>query len=305
MPTSNKHDPETEKWDHGFVEVNNIRMHYVSAGSGPLVLLLHGFPEFWYSWRHQIPVLSQKFRVIAPDLRGYNKTDNPPRVEDYSASNLIGDVVGLIRKLGVDGEKVILVGHDWGGAIAWMVAMFQPQVIERLIILNVGHPGVRNRKGFLDFDQMQRSWYMFFFLMPDVPEEVLSRNDFEFLRKMAFDTATRKEAFGEDDIEKYVSMWKEPGALAGAINYYRAVTNSEYWRQLGKPRDFPAIKAPTLQIWGEDDPFLGTQLTEGTEEFIDAPYRLEFIPNCSHWVQQEAPDEVNALILDFLNDPSP
>ena len=305
MPTADKHDPGSEKWDHGFVEVNNIRMHYVSAGSGPLVLLLHGFPEFWYSWRHQIPVLSQKFRVIAPDLRGYNQTDKPPRVENYSAGNLIGDVVGLIRKLGVDGERAILVGHDWGGAIAWMVAMFQPQVIERLIILNVGHPGVRNRKGFLDFDQMQRSWYMFFFLMSDVPEEVLSRNDFEFLRKMAFHTATRREAFTEDDIEKYVSMWKLPGVLAGAINFYRAITNSEYWRQLGKSRDFPAIKAPTLQIWGEDDPFLGTQLTEGTEEFIDAPYRLEFIPNCSHWVQQEAPDEVNALILDFLNESSP
>jgi pimeloyl-ACP methyl ester carboxylesterase len=251
MPTVNRHNPETEKWDHGFVEVNNIRMHYVSAGSGPLVMLLHGFPEFWYSWRHQIPVLSEKFRVIAPDLRGYNKTDKPPRVEDYFAGNLIGDVVGLIHKLGVDGEKAILVGHDWGGAIAWMVAMFQPQVIERLVILNVGHPGVRNRKGFLDFDQMQRSWYMFFFLIPDIPEEVLSRNDFEFLRKMAFDTATRKEAFSEDDIEKYVSMWKEPGVLAGAINYYRAITNSEYWRQLGKPRDFPAVKEPTLQIWGE------------------------------------------------------
>ena len=305
MPTSDKHNPETEKWDHGFVEVNNIRMHYVTAGSGPLVLLLHGFPEFWYSWRHQIPVLSQKFRVIAPDLRGYNKTDKPPRVEDYSAGNLISDVVGIIHKLGVDGEKAILVGHDWGGAIAWMVAMFQPQVIERLIILNVGHPSVRNRKGFLDFDQMQRSWYMFFFLIPHVPEEVLSRNDFEFLRKMAFDTATRREAFTEDVIENYVSMWKEPGVLAGAVNYYRAITNSEYWRQLGKPRDFPAIKAPTLQIWGEDDPFLGRQLTEGTEEFIDAPYRREFIPNCGHWVQQEAPDEVNALILDFLNDLSP
>jgi pimeloyl-ACP methyl ester carboxylesterase len=305
MSDADKHNPETEKWDHGFVEVNNIRMHYVSAGSGPLVLLLHGFPEFWYSWRHQIPVLSEGFRVIAPDLRGYNKTDKPPRVEDYFASNLIGDVVGLVQKLGVDGEKAILAGHDWGGAIAWMVAMFQPRVIERLIILNVGHPGVRNRRGFLDFDQMQRSWYMFFFLIPDVPEEVLSRNDFEFLRKMVFDTATRKEAFSEDDIEKYVSMWKEPGVLTGAINYYRAITNSEYWRQLGKPRDFPAIKAPTLQIWGEDDPFLGRQLTERTEEFIEAPYHLEFIPNCSHWVQQEVPDKVNALILDFLNDRSP
>jgi pimeloyl-ACP methyl ester carboxylesterase len=302
MATTNKHNSDTEKWDHRFVEVNNIRMHYVYAGSGPLVLLLHGFPEFWYSWRHQIPTLSEKFRVIAPDLRGYNKTDKPPRVEDYSASNLIGDVVGLINKLGADGEQAILVGHDWGGAIAWMVAMFQPQVLERLIILNVGHPGTRNLKGFLDFDQMQRSWYMFFFLIPDVPEEVLARNDFEFLRKMAFDTATRQEAFTEDDIEKYVSMWKQPGVLTGAINYYRAITNSEYWRQLGKPRDFPPIKAPTLQIWGEDDPFLGNQLTEGTEQFIDAPYRLEFIPNCSHWVQQEAPGEVNALILDFLKD---
>ncbi|MGH7790906.1 MAG: alpha/beta fold hydrolase, partial [Thermodesulfobacteriota bacterium] len=147
----------------------------------------------------------------------------------------------------------------------------------------------------------QRSWYMFFFLIPELPEEVLSRNDFEFLKKMVFDTATRKEAFTEDEIEKYVSSWKEPGALTGAINYYRAITNPAYWKELGKPKKYPPIKAPTLLIWGEDDPFLGKQLTENTDEFIDAPFRLEFIKNCSHWVQQEAPDEVNRLILDFLN----
>jgi pimeloyl-ACP methyl ester carboxylesterase len=118
---------------------------------------------------------------------------------------------------------------------------------------------------------------------------------------MVFDTATRKESFTEDDIEKYVSSWKEPGALTGAINYYRAITNAAYWKEMGKPRKFPPIKSPTLLIWGEDDPFLGKQLTEDTEEFVDAPFRLEFIQNCSHWVQQEAPDEVNRLILDFLN----
>jgi pimeloyl-ACP methyl ester carboxylesterase len=287
-------------WEHNFAEVNGIRMHYVTAGSGPLVLLLHGFPEFWYSWRHQISVLSKRFRVVAPDMRGYNKTDKPPKVEDYCAQHIIGDVAGLIHKLAPDMDKAILVGLDWGGAIAWLVAMFEPQLIEKLIILNVGHPGTRNRKGFLDFDQMQRSWYMFFFLIPEVPEEVLSRNDFEILKRMVFDTAARKEAFTEDDIEKYVASWKEPGALTGAINYYRAI-NPGYWKELGKPKKYPPIKAPTLLIWGEDDPFLGKQLTENTDEFIDGPFRLEFIKNCSHWVQQEAPDEVNRLILDFLN----
>lgn len=301
MPNADRQNSTEEKWNYNFIEVNDIRIHCVSAGSGPLVLLLHGFPEFWYSWRHQISALSEKFHVVAPDLRGYNKTDKPSKPEDYSAGKLVGDVVGLIQKLSTDG-KAILVGHDWGGAIAWMTAMLQPQLIERLIILNVGHPGTRNREGFLDFDQMQKSWYMFFFLIPDVPEEVLSRNDFEFMRKMVFDTATRKQAFAQDDIEKYVSMWKEPGVLTGAINYYRGITNPEYWKKLGIPRDFPPIKSPTLLIWGEDDPFLGKQLIEGTEKFIDAPYRLEFIPNCSHWVQQEAPEEVNELMLDFLKD---
>jgi pimeloyl-ACP methyl ester carboxylesterase len=291
----------TERWNHNFVEVNGIRIHYVSAGEGPLMLLLHGFPEFWYSWRHQIPVFSKNFRVVAPDMRGYNKTDKPPKIEDYSATNLISDVAGLIHNLAPDDKKAILVGHDWGGAIAWMVAMFQPLLIEKLIILNVGHPGTRNRKGFLDFDQMKRSWYMFFFLMPEVPEEVFSRNDYEILSKMVFDTAKRKGAFTKDDIERYVSSWKEPGALTGAINYYRAIANSQYWKELGKPRNYPLIKAPTLQIWGEDDPFLGKQLTEGTGEFIDAPYSLKFIPNCGHWVEQEAPDEVNKLILDFVD----
>ncbi|HSE84037.1 MAG TPA: alpha/beta hydrolase [Thermodesulfobacteriota bacterium] len=299
---SAKDKADTEKWDHNFIEVNNIRMHYVSAGSGPLVLLLHGFPDFWYSWRHQIPPLSEKFHVAAPDMRGYNETDKPPTVESYSAMNITGDVVGLINKLAPDNKKATLVGHDWGGAIAWLVAMFQPQFVERLIILNVGHPGTRNRDGFRDFDQMQKSWYMFFFLIPEIPEEVLSRNDFELMRKIVFETATRKEAFTDEVKEKYVSMWKEHGTLTGAINYYRGIMNAEYWRNLGKPRDFPPIKAPTLQIWGEDDPLLGKQMVRGTQEFIQAPYRLEFIPNCSHWVQQEAPDEVNRLMLDFLKD---
>lgn len=301
MSNIDKQNFGTERWRNNFVEVNSVRMHCVSAGAGPLILLLHGFPEFWYSWRHQIPAFSKRLHVVAPDMRGYNKTDKPPKIKDYSAINLIGDVAGLIHNLAPDSKKAILVGHDWGGAIAWMVAMFQPQLVEKLVILNVGHPGTRNRKGFLDFDQMQRSWYMFFFLIPEVPEEVLSRNNFEVLKKMVFDTATRKEAFTKDDIEEYVSSWKEPGALTGAINYYRAITNSEYWRELGKPRNFPLIKAPTLQIWGENDHFLRKQLTENTGEFIDAPYRLEFIPNCSHWVQQEAPDEVNRLILNFLS----
>src|SRR5919108_1140565 len=215
MSARSKRDSDTEKWDHNFIEVNNIRMHYVSAGSGALVLLLHGFPEFWYSWRHQIPPLSEKFHVVAPDMRGYNQTDKPPTVEAYSAMNLIGDVVGLINKLAPD-KKAILVGHDWGGAIAWLVGMFQPQFVERLIILNVGHPGTRNRDGFRDFDQMQRSWYMFFFLLPEIPEEALSRNDFELMRKMVFETATRKEVFTEEEKEKYVSMWKEHGTLTGA-----------------------------------------------------------------------------------------
>jgi Predicted hydrolases or acyltransferases (alpha/beta hydrolase superfamily) len=125
MPASSKHNSAEEKWDHNFVDVNNIRMHYVSAGSGPLVLLLHGFPEFWYSWRHQISALSEKFHVVAPDMRGYNKTDKPPKIEDYSARNLISDVVGLIQKLAPEEKKAILVGHDWGGAIAWMVAMLK------------------------------------------------------------------------------------------------------------------------------------------------------------------------------------
>lgn len=300
MSETNKQNSSTERWKHNFDEINGIRIHYVSAGEGPLILLLHGFPEFWYSWRHQVPAFSKNFHVIAPDMRGYNKTGKPSKIEDYSAINLINDVAGLIHNLAPDDKKAILVGHDWGGAIAWMVAMFQPQLIEKLIILNVGHPGTRNRRGFLDFDQMQRSWYMFFFLMPEVPEEVFSRNDYEILRKMVFDTAKRKEAFTEVDIERYVSSWKEPGALTGAINYYRAITNYQYWKELGKPRNYPLIKAPTLQIWGEDDPFLGKQLTEDTGEFIDAPYSLKFIPNCGHWVAQEAPDEVNKLILDFL-----
>ena len=289
-----------EPWRHEFMRVNSIRVHYVTMGKGPLIVLLHGFPEFWYSWRHQIPALATHFRVVAMDMRGYNESEKPSSLEEYTVGKLVGDVIGVVRGLGE--QQAVIVGHDWGGVVAWRVAMMFPELVKRLIILNAPHPAARHTRGFHDLGQMRRSWYMFFFLLPEIPEQVLSRNNFEILRSFAFGTAVRRGAFSESDIEAYVASWRKPGGLTGGINYYRANVSASYWLSLGRLPELPKIRTPTLQIWGEEDPYLGKELTEGTAEFVDATYRLHFIPNCGHWVQQEAPQEVNQNMLDFLKE---
>jgi len=282
-----------EPWRHEYVETNGIRMHIVTQGEGPLVVLLHGFPEFWYSWRHQIPALAEHYRVVAPDLRGYNESDKPEAVEQYHLSYLVADVAGLIEALGE--KRAVVVGHDWGGGVAWAVAMYRPDVVERLIILNAPHLAVFQQHILKNPRQSARSWYMFFFQLPGIPETLLSLNNYAFLRR-AF-----AGVLGDAEIDKYVEAMSKPGALAGGINYYRANVSEEFFLgALGHPTEVPRITAPTLVIWGEDDAYLGRELTEGVEAYIDAPYTLRFIPECSHWVQQQQPELVNQYILEFL-----
>ncbi|MBI3950063.1 MAG: alpha/beta hydrolase [Acidobacteria bacterium] len=268
-------------------------MHYVTQGEGPLVVLLHGFPEFWYSWRHQIPVLAERFRVVAPDMRGYNETDKPEGVEQYQLLLLIGDIAGLIEALGE--KRAVVVGHDWGGGVAWAVAMHRPDVVERLIVLNAPHLAIFQQHILKNPRQSARSWYMFFFQLPAVPEKLLSLNNYAFIRR-AFEGVLQ-----DAEIDKYVEAISKPGALTGGINYYRANVSQEFiLGALGQPTAFPQIKAPTLLVWGEDDAYLGLELTEGVEVYIDAPYTLRRIPGCSHWVQQQKPELVNQYILEFL-----
>jgi pimeloyl-ACP methyl ester carboxylesterase len=284
---------------HEFANINGIKMHYVTIGEGPLIVFLHGFPEFWKSWKHQISFFSKKFKVVALDMRGYGETERPIQVGEYRIEKLARDVTELIDSLGQ--KKATVVGHDWGGAVAWATAMMNPSFVEKLIVMNAPHPAIVQRNAFRNYAQMQKSWYMFFFLLEKAPEKVLSSNNFEILKHMFEISIKRKDRFSLSDIEEYVSSWSKEGGITGGLNYYRANLNEEFWGNLGESIPFPKIKIPTLQIWAEDDMFLGKELTEGTKEFVvDAPFSLNVIPNCGHWVQQEAPEEVNQIMEEFL-----
>jgi pimeloyl-ACP methyl ester carboxylesterase len=285
---------------HEFANINGIKMHYVTIGEGPLIVFLHGFPEFWRSWKHQISFFSKKFKVVALDMRGYGETERPVEVGEYRIEKLVRDVTELINSLGQ--KKATVVGHDWGGAVAWITAMMNPSVVEKLIVMDAPHPAIVQRNAFRNYAQMQKSWYMFFFLLEKAPEKVLSRNNFEILKHIFEISIKRKDRFSSSDIDEYVSSWGKEGGITGGLNYYRANLNEEFWGNLGESIPFLKIKIPMLQIWGEDDIFLGKELAEGTKEFVDAPFSLKVISNCGHWVQQEAPEEVNQIMEEFLND---
>ena len=289
--------------DHRFVEANGLRFHCVTAGEGPLVLLLHGFPEFWYSWRHQIPALAAAgFMVVAPDLRGFNDSDKPAGIEAYRMSQIVEDVAGLCRAFGH--EQAVVVGHDWGGAVAYAFAMANPDMTRALVALNCPHPADFSQAlmGGKNLEQMKKSWYMFFFQFPEIPEQVLAADNFRLLKAFAYSQA-RRGTFSAKDLKAYTEAFSKPGALTGGINWYRAMLRRPtHASGVGtRPaRLFPPIGAPTLVIWGERDHFLGKELTRGMKRHFTGKFSIRYLPGVSHWVQQEVPGRVNALLLNFL-----
>lgn len=285
-----------ENLKHQYAEVNGIRMHYVEQGSGPLMILLHGFPEFWYSWRKQIPALAKNYRVVAPDLRGYNETDKPKAISAYTIEEVTRDVLDLIEYLGE--EKAYIVSHDWGGSIGFELGMQHPEKVEKLVILNSPHPSKMKKEITGNFAQMKRSWYMFFFQIPFLPEFFMRSNLRLNFKKTFRGWAINKENFPDEVIEEYVKAFQKKGALTGAINWYRAALRS--WKTPKSKKKPVAVE--TLIIWGEDDRALGKELTYDLEKYFSAPYRVEYIKNCSHWVQNEYPEKVNELILNFASD---
>lgn len=284
---------------HQYVTVNGVRLHYVEAGAGPLVLLLHGFPEFWYSWRNQIPALAAaRFRVLAPDLRGYNESDKPAGVANYDIDVLVGDVVGLIRHAGA--QRAHVVGHDWGGGIAWHLAATHPEALDRLVILNAPHPAAFFRELWTPH-QLLKSWYMLFFQLPWLPEWLLRRRNFAFIERMMTHDPVRPGTFSPEEIDAYKQALAQPGALTATINYYRAAVRRNPRTLSGK---LNPIDMPTLLIWGERDRYLGLRLTEGLDRWVPN-LRVERLPNASHWVQNDAPERVNDLLVDFLRAEGP
>lgn len=276
---------------HDYISSNGIQLHYVTAGEGPLMLMLHGFPEFWYSWRHQIPEFSKDHKVVALDLRGYNESDKPEGVSAYAMPELVRDIQGVITGLGY--ETCTLVGHDWGGAIAWNFAYAHPELLDRLIVLNLPHPA-KFVAGLKTPQQLLRSWYMFLFQLPALPELILWWDDYRAIASAFVEMAIDKTAFTPADLEKYKDAAAKRGALSAMLNYYRAAFQSGFGAREEK------LTIPTLMIWGENDAALGTELTYGTEAYVE-DLEICYIPNCSHWVQQEQPKLVNQYIREFLS----
>jgi pimeloyl-ACP methyl ester carboxylesterase len=284
---------------HGYAQVGDVRLHYAESGGGDrLVVLLHGFPECWHSWRHQLSALSTRFRVVAPDLRGYNLSDKPPRVAEYRVEKLVDDVTGLVRHLGA--RRAAVVGHDWGAAVAWAVAQRHPEYVSKLAALQVPPAAVWKKN--ISLRQMLKSWYMFFFQLPALPEWFIGRDDFAGLEK-TFRSTARPGTFTDTDLAVYRAALREPGALTAAINYYRANVFSLFAGG-GESRRWAETKigVPTLFIYGERDPFVIPETVRGVGDFVEAPYREVRLARAGHWVQQEYPQEVNAALASFLED---
>jgi pimeloyl-ACP methyl ester carboxylesterase len=274
--------------EHRYLDVNGIRMHVATCGTGEPVLFLHGFPEFWYSWRHQIAALAPHYRVIVPDQRGYNETEARG---PYDIDNLQADMLALLSLLGETSAHV--VGHDWGGAVAWALASYHPGSVRSLAALNVPHPARFLAHVRKSPKQALRSWYMAFFQVPWLPEKALAGQDYQYLarsiiRECAGGTFTR------DDIRQYLAAWRRQG-LGGGINWYRTLPRTPR----PEPGSLPPYDGPALLVWGTADRFLGIELSEGNEEFAPR-LRVERLEGVSHWVQQEEPGEVNRMLLDHL-----
>jgi pimeloyl-ACP methyl ester carboxylesterase len=283
---------DTSNLQHSFLDPNGIRLHYVTQGQGPLMLFLHGFPEFWYSWRHQLAEFSRDYTCVALDLRGYNDSDKPEGIEAYRMEALVADIEGAIRRLGYN--RCILVGHDWGGAIAWYFAYTHGAMLESLIVMNLPHPA-KFSAGLSNPQQLLKSWYIGAFQIPWLPETLLEAGDYWLIEQLFRGTAVRKGAFTDADIQEYKAAAAKPGALTAMLNYYRNLVNHPFWE-----RSWPILEVPTLMVWGEDDTALGKELTYGTEDYV-RDFHLRYVPNCGHWVQQEQPLQVNTHMRDFLS----
>ena len=270
-----------------------IELHAVAAGppDGPVVLLLHGFPEFWYSWRNQIePLAASGFRVIVPDQRGYNTSSKPRGARSYALSHLISDVLAIAHHLGQ--SRIFLAGHDWGAAVAWSVALLHPQRVAKLAILNVPHPSVMRRYLKTNRRQLRRSWYMFFFQLPWLPEAAFSAFNFK-LGVRSLVRSSRPGTFSPEDLAQYRAAWSQPGALTAMINWYRAA-----FRYRSKFPD-STVHVPTRILWGERDAFLLSEMAHDSLRYCDRAELYTFA-NASHWLQHEEPARLSELLIDFF-----
>lgn len=289
---------------HEYAKVNRIRLHYVTAGNGRLILFVHGFPEFWYAWKNQLAEFGQDYLAVAPDMRGYNLSEKPAEVDRYRIKILVEDLRQLAEHLGH--KKFTLVGHDWGGAVAWAFALYHPDCLEKLIIINAPHPAIFERELRENPAQQKASEYMLMFQRPREPEKTLSANNYAFLIEAVLSEGLKQGYFTEEDRKAYLEAWSRPGALTGGLNYYRAahIGPSAGEGQKATGNFLPGVssltvKVPTLVIWGEKDPYLLTGNLKELESFVP-DLTIRRIPDGSHWVIHEQPILVNTYIRDFI-----
>jgi pimeloyl-ACP methyl ester carboxylesterase len=264
---------------------DGVELAVLDEGAGRAVVLLHGFPDSSYVWRHQVPALvGAGYRVIAPDLRGFGASDKPADVEAYRLRHSLADVLAVLDALEL--ERAHLVGHDWGAGLAWTVAAFAPERVERLVAMSVGHPAASREP---TLEQRQKAWYMLLFQFEGVAEELLQRDDWRLFREWMR---------GNGDVEHIVADLSRPGALTAGLNWYRA--NVHPSRELGPRRYFPPVAAPTLGIWSSRDDFLVEEPMLRSEEHVTGEWRYERVDGASHWLQLDEAERMNALLLGFL-----
>ncbi|WP_054635202.1 alpha/beta fold hydrolase [Thalassobacillus sp. C254] len=275
-----------------FVKVNGITLHVALAGpaDGPLVILLHGFPEFWYGWRNQIePLAKQGYRVVVPDQRGYNLSDKPPEVEDYSIDLLRDDIIGLINYFGK--TKAVIIGHDWGGAVGWYLAATKPEYVEKFIPINIPHPSVMPAVMACHPSQLAKSSYMLFFQLPSWPEKLLQANDYKTLEKTMY-SSSKPGTFSSGDMDYYKDAWSPPGAISSMLNWYRAIFSK------GMTITSPDVTVPTRMIWGIEDHFLTVKSAKKSMNYcLDG--ELILVGDSTHWILHEQPELINKLITEF------
>ncbi|MBL8204310.1 MAG: alpha/beta fold hydrolase [Blastocatellia bacterium] len=307
--TPPKIESKTTMFKHEYADINGLKLHYVKEGSGTkTILFLHGFPEFWYEWKHQLKEFGKDYTAVAYDQRGYNLSSKPEKLEDYAVPHIVADIKAMFEKFGTNpNNKGILVAHDWGGAVAWAFAIRHPEYLDKLVIINAPHPGVFARELQSNPAQQKASAYMNFFRSPQA-EAGLSANNYAALQNAVFTASSKPQNFTEEDKKAYVEAWSQPGALTGGLNWYRAA-------QIGPPTentpkretniaaaaalDSLNVKVPTLVIWGEKDTALLTGNLEGLDKFVPQ-LTIKRIPTGSHWVIHEEPELVNQYIREFI-----
>jgi len=277
-------DDLLEKVEHGFAENDGVKIHYASLGEGPLVILIHGFPDFWYSWRHQMPALAEKYHVVAIDQRGYNESDKPEGQEQYDLDLLMGDVLAVIKHLGQ--EKAIIAGHDWGGMVAWWTAMHHPEAVDKLIILNLPHPKCLTRELAINPEQQANAAYARGFQEEGVPKVINPQ-------ALAFIVCSK-----EPEAMPIYQAAFEKSSMEGMLNYYKQNYPREPYQQ--DPRDLPRVKAPVLQFHGLKDTALHANGLNNTWDWLDNSWTLVTVPNAEHWVHHDAAEVVTSNILGWL-----